>query len=163
MGPYRNITTAIQAEDILRVKFNRHNMQGNISKNVNVLHYYHHKSNCNKTSINNKNNVSAISTLLYVRPTYNIAQPITMPNYTNLVHQFGFNYDINAAKRAGFIERLKDYYTKCRLVSLFQIKGNYLLLNEIVNIYFRMYYKALVYEENSLVCIKKKIKSFVKY
>lgn len=165
MGPYRN-TTAIQAEDILKVKLNRHNIHGYISKKINVFHtsqysisYYHHKPN--NTSINNKNNASAsaiVAAVVYVRPTYNITRPVTISNYTSIQHQFGFNYDINAAREAGFIDKLEDYYTKCRLVNIFQIKGNYLLLNEIDVIYFSVYYRALVYEERPLVCIEKKRK-----
>lgn len=170
MGPYRN-NTNIQEEDVLRVKLNRHNIHNiygniNISKNVNILHtsqyfisYYHHKSNYNNTSVNNKNNVTTSGTLFYIRPLYNIIQPVTMPNYTGIqqpVCQFGFNYNIHTARKVGFVDKLKDYYTKRRLVAMFQIKGNYLLLKEIIIMYFNMYYKVLVYEERSLVCIKEK-------
>ncbi|GES94000.1 hypothetical protein GLOIN_2v964220 [Rhizophagus clarus] len=149
MGPYRN-TAAIQAEDVLKVKPNRHNMHRYISKNINVIHtsqcsisYYHHKPNDNAI-------VAAVGTLLYMRPSYNITQLATISNYTNIQQSLQFSYHINAAKKAGFIDELKDYYTKCRLVTVFQIKGNYLLLNEIDIMYFSVYYRALVYEESSM-------------
>ncbi|CAB4463104.1 uncharacterized protein OCT59_015304 [Rhizophagus irregularis] len=72
-----------------------------------------------------------------------------MPNYTGIqpVRKFG---DIHTAIKAGFIDRLKDNYTKRRLIAMFQIKGNYLLLKEIIIIYFSMYCKVLVYEERFL-------------
>jgi hypothetical protein len=163
MGPCRN-TTTVQAENI--IKLGRHNMRGSISKNTNNVFYtiqypnsyFRYESNNINASINNNNKaiITTAYTLTYTIPTCNILRPVVISNYTNIqkqMQQFELNYTIHSAKKAGFVDRLKEHYTKCRLIAIFQSKGNYLLLNEIVMLYFKIYHRSLVYEEKSLVCI----------
>src|SRR4051794_6009832 len=119
MGPYRNTTAAIQAEN---VKLIRHNLRGNIFKNINTSYttqypnsYFHYESNCNKPHINNNAIIATSYILTYTSPTL---QPV-IQNYADL-QQFGLNCTIHAAKKAGFIDKLEEHYTKCRLITIFQ-------------------------------------------
>ncbi|CAI2167784.1 11849_t:CDS:2 [Funneliformis geosporum] len=76
-----------------------------------------------------------------------------MPNtpnfYTNYIQKsqppFTLYCSIRGAKQAECVDKLEEYYTKCKVINIFQSKGNYLKLNDVTTVYFHAYFRALVY------------------